>query len=54
MLLTDAELTYDWAHGKRGTSGGGMGVANTTIRAVNELTARWATAVDGNSVFSAA
>jgi hypothetical protein len=54
VLLTDAELTYDWAHGKRGASGGGTGVANTTIRAVNGPTARWATAVDGNAVFSAA
>jgi serine protease inhibitor len=54
VLLTDAELTYDWAHGKRGASGGGMGVAKATIRAVNGLTARWATAVEGNSVFSAA
>lgn len=56
MLLdqTVGELTYDWAHGKRVTNGGGMGVSKATIRAVNGLTARWAGIVEGDSVFSAA
>jgi hypothetical protein len=37
VLLTDAELTYDCAHGKRGARGRGTGVANATAGAVNGL-----------------
>lgn len=46
--------TYDCANGKREVSGGGMGISDPAIGAVNALTARWAAATDGGTVFSAA